>query len=189
MTTPTISIEEYSVEEYRYPLGFRIIHRSLPIFFILIWAGVFCLATISLANNRALFVDLATLPKFIGNLILIMLGATFMIGLAITRAIIQPNIRVRGDEFQLSTWIYRTHWLKWDEIKKIQKRVSASTKNHHTFAIILKGIGISPLYSLLTFSWALDGYRAFILTNKIGSYERLITLVQEKRPDLFTEWE
>jgi len=185
MTKEMTPHEASSVENFYYPPWLRMLSGCSWVLFTLYVASIFCLLVISIGFSPELDFDAlkSTIPRF-GLMTLI---ATAMIVGVTAVAIQQPNIRTQNGGFQLFTPLYQSKWLGWDAIKKIQKRQSSSTKRHHTYAVILKGTEISPLYSLLTFTWVLDGYRAFILTNKIGGYDRFIALMREKRPDLFIE--
>ena len=182
-------LEAPYVEIFHYPLWLRTLDGCSWAFFILYMGSILCVLATSIGSSRELFTELSLLKERVVNFGLMALVAIIMIGMATAVMIRQPNIRTRNDGFQLFAPPYQSKWLAWDDIKKIKKRHSSSTKQHHTYAVILKGTEISPLYSILTFAWALDGYRAFILTNKIQQFDRLISLIREKRPDLFTECE
>lgn len=170
------------VENFYYPVWLRTLNGCSWVFFILYMASILCLLVTSIASSQELLADLTLLKERVVNFGLMALVAIISIGMATAVMIRQPNIRTRHDGFQLFAPPYQSNWLAWGDIKKIKKRHSSSTKRHHTYAVILKGTEISPLYSVLTFAWALDGYRAFILTNRIEHFDRLIALIREKRP-------
>lgn len=189
MTKEFTPPEVQLVENFYYPAWLRTLNGCSWVFFLFCVVSILCLLVTSIASSQELWADLTLLKERVLNLGLMALVAIIWIGMATAVMIRQPNIRTRHDGFQLFAPPYQSNWLAWDDIKKIKKRHSSSTKRHHTYAVILKGTEISPLYAILTFAWVLDGYRAFVLTNKIEHFDRLIALMREKRPDLFTEWE
>lgn len=114
----------------------------------------------------------------------ILMGAFFLFSLIfLVTYIMFPSIHVRDTDLRIRTPIYQSNWLTWDKIDDV-KEIWFSNRYNKLVAIIVKDI--SPLYAIIGFTQFLgSGKRAFVIHHTIDDYQKLLTTLREKRPDLF----
>lgn len=160
---------------YQYPKFQKAVNLTffvVSIFMLLVlWVS---LAIGLLGINDRIVSDASAVPAAI------LLGFMFiLVGLAVN--MLTPDIRVQNDSFQLKTIFYQSQWVRWEDIRFINKHWQSGKR------LAMYGIGadnIHPIYSLIGFT-QLIGNPCFILTSRIQGYQELMQLLKTNRPDLF----
>jgi hypothetical protein len=93
-----------------------------------------------------------------------------------------PAIHVRADEFKISTLLYQSNWMSWEEIMMV-KELWLSYRKQLLLAVVVKDISL--LYAVIGLTQFLGGQRAFLIHKSLNNHQDLMTLFHEKRPDLF----
>lgn len=108
-------------------------------------------------------------------------GLFVTVGMIIVH-MLAPDIWIRDDGFQIRTLLYRSQWLKWEDIQAVEEHFLSSSI-HRTHSILINQI--SSIYSFIGFVQQMNG-RGFILSEKIQDYDALIQTFKVNRPDLFS---
>ncbi|MDA0246384.1 MAG: hypothetical protein OT477_23490 [Chloroflexi bacterium] len=93
-----------------------------------------------------------------------------------------PSLVVQGERFRLQTALYKSPWFTWDKIFVIQKPWKPFPTAKQIYAIAVEGL--NPLFLLAGFNAQLNE-RAFIITSDIEDFDLLLSILKEKRPDMF----
>ncbi len=92
------------------------------------------------------------------------------------------SIHIRDHDFRVMTFMYKSDWLTWDEIKKV--RNIPFYGEHRIMQVGINGIGRAfKLYGF--FSWMYPYGAINIGSGSIQNGDELLKIFKRKRPDLF----
>lgn len=93
-----------------------------------------------------------------------------------------PSIVVQGERFRLQTALYKSQWFTWDKINAIEKPWTPLPTTKQIYGIAVEGL--NPLFIVAGVN-AQMGQRAFIVTSDLEDFDLLLSILKEKRPDMF----
>ena len=167
---------------FDYPLWQRLVRTAFLIFGLAL--SVFMLVSILIS----LILSVLDPARQLGAEVLstlIPLGVTFLFALGFLVVYLMfPSIHIRESGLQIRTPIYRSGWLSWDQLDV--KELWLPSRKQGILGVIAEDI--SPLYAIIGLTQFLGaGKRAFLIHHTLDGYQHLLTILREKRPDLFEE--